>query len=154
MNQAENLVSVPFRQAEAAALVVENVEGGATAQRFLGTVVEVVDNGFDLGAQVWANGGVRVQALVELAFEIADAFFDGPVAERVARRAVKRQNAVAPQDLVHGFMVERAAVVPYQKQRRALGEEDGFESGGDLVSVFSERSQEQSDSGNRRPAWG
>ena len=111
---AEHLSSPPFGQPQPAALVVEVVAGGAALQQSFGSLIEVVDHGFDLGPEVGENRGVRVQALVELAFEVADALFHGAVVRPGAGRAVEREHTVALQNLVDGFMVEGAAVVPFQ----------------------------------------
>ena len=42
VKQAENLSSLPFGQAQPAALVVEEVAGGAALQQSFGSVIEVV----------------------------------------------------------------------------------------------------------------
>jgi len=75
--------SLPFGQPQPAALLVEEVTGGAALQQSFGSVIEVVDHRFDLGPEVGANRGVRVEAMVELTLEIADALFDGGVVRRV-----------------------------------------------------------------------
>ena len=67
----------------------------------------------------WYAGGLddyRVQALVELTCEFAEAFFHGAVAGRVAGWAVERQHPLALQDLVHGFLVEGTAVAPFSRR--------------------------------------
>ena len=114
MQQSENFGPVFFGQAKSATLIVEGIAGRAAVQRSSRPVVEVVDDRFDLSPQVGANGKMWEQALVELALDISDAFFDGAVIGRAARRAVEREHTVALQNLVDGFMVEGAAVVPFQ----------------------------------------
>ena len=81
VQQSENFGPVFFGQGESSALIVEGIVGSAVLQQSFGPVVEVVNDRFDLGAQIWADGKVRAQALVELAFEIADPFFDGLIIE-------------------------------------------------------------------------
>ena len=64
-NQIENLGSVLFGQSQSAGLVVEDAAGSAALQRSFGTVIEVVDNRFDLGPQFGANGSARMQVLCQ-----------------------------------------------------------------------------------------
>jgi hypothetical protein len=104
--QAEKLGSVAFGQPQAAALVVKDVAGGVSLPRSFGTVIEVVDNRFDLGPQVGAKRGARAEALFELTFKIADAFSHGAVAGRVAGRTVVPVSCRMPVTVLSAVMAD------------------------------------------------
>jgi hypothetical protein len=67
VQQLENFDPAFFGQAQLASLIVKDVARPAALQDSGGAVVEVVDNRYDLSAQVGAKGKMREQALVELA---------------------------------------------------------------------------------------
>ena len=101
-------------------------------------MVEFVNCGFELSGEAAVVGGQWVEPLIQPAFEVADALFHCAVVAWIMRRTVEWQDAITCERPIDCFAVERAAVVAFEEQRRAVLAKECFEVSGDLAPIFRE----------------
>jgi hypothetical protein len=102
---------------------------GSTVAQMSGGLGEAGD-----GIGLPAGGWLR-QAVVERAFEFADGLFDRAVVARIISGAVQGDDGVFGQQLIHCVMIEDAAVIALEQERKAMTREESAQVPGDLLTV-------------------
>jgi len=87
------------------------------------------------------NGPVGIEASEDFSFEGSDPVLDGAVVGRVIRRAVERQHALRGEEVLEVQLVEGAAVIAFEEERRTVLRKEHREPEGVLLGGLGRQDQ-------------